>query len=79
MRQSADGISLYTDELREEISIPPHRGRTAELIELRDVFPNREWGKANLEICLAILSSARENRDVELHHQMPPSSPVSRQ
>ena len=86
MRQSADGIYLYTDEGPEEMSIPPYRGRAAEPIELRDaltenrdVFPNGEWGKANLEICLAILSSTRENRDVELHHQMPPSSPVSRQ
>jgi phthalate 4,5-cis-dihydrodiol dehydrogenase len=73
MRQSPDGLYLYTDEGREEISASPYRGRAAELIELRDalrenrdVFPNGEWGKANLEICLAILASARENRDIEL-------------
>jgi phthalate 4,5-cis-dihydrodiol dehydrogenase len=79
MRQSPDGIYLYTDEGREELAVPPYIGRAAELIELRDalaenrdVFPNGEWGKANLEICLAILTSARENRDIELRHQMLP-------
>jgi hypothetical protein len=36
------------------------------LAEDRDVFPNGEWGRANLEICLAILASARENRDILL-------------
>ena len=83
MRQSPDGLYLYTDEGREEIAIPPNPGRAAELIELRDalqekrdVFPNGEWGKANLEICLAILRSAREQRDIALAHQI---SPVSRQ
>jgi phthalate 4,5-cis-dihydrodiol dehydrogenase len=77
MRQSPDGIYLYTDEGREEIAVPPYLGRAAELIELRDalaeerdVFPNGEWGKANLEICLTILRSSREGRDIELRHQM---------
>ena len=77
MRQSPEGIYLYTDEGREEIPVPLYLGRAAELIELRDalaedrdVFPNGEWGKANLEICLGILASARENRDIALH---PPS------
>ncbi len=86
IRQSPNGLYLYTDEGREEISLPPYLGRAAELIELRDaiaegrdVFPNGEWGKANLEICLSILTSARENRDVELSHQAQPSSPVRRQ
>lgn len=73
MRQSPDGLYLYTDEGREEIPVPPYQGRAAEWIELRDalaegrdVFPNGEWGKVNLEICLAILASARENRDIEI-------------
>jgi len=77
MRQSPQGLYLYTDEGREEIPVPPYLGRAAELIELRDaiaegrdVFPNGEWGKANLEICRAILQSAREERDVELRHQI---------
>lgn len=80
MRQSAHGLYLYTDEGRQEIGVAPYLGRAAELIELRDaltenrdVFPNGEWGKANLEICLAILESARENHDVVLSHQRAPA------
>jgi len=73
MRQSPKGLYLYTDEGREEMAVPPYLGRAAELIELRDalnegrdVFPNGEWGKANLGLCLATLTSAREARDVDL-------------
>ena len=29
------------------------------------------WGMATLEVCLAMLDSARENRDIALHHQVP--------
>jgi phthalate 4,5-cis-dihydrodiol dehydrogenase len=28
------------------------------------------WGLATLEICLAMLESARENRDIALRHQV---------
>jgi len=31
-----------------------------------------EWGLATLEVCLAMLASAREAREVELHHQVAP-------
>ena len=79
IRQSPKGLLIYTDEGCEEIEVPPQRGRAAELIELRDaiaekrdVFPNGAWGKANLEICLAILRSAREGRDIALKHQVGP-------
>jgi phthalate 4,5-cis-dihydrodiol dehydrogenase len=86
MRQSPGGFYLYTDDGRQEIAAPPYRGRAAELMELRDaimenrdVFPNGEWGKANLEICLGMLSSAREGKDIALRHQVLPSSSVNRQ
>ena len=76
IRQSPQGLFFYTDEGREEISLPRYLGRAAELIELRDalsegrdVFPNGEWGKANLEICLAMLRSSRENKDIPLKFQ----------
>lgn len=76
IRQSPEGLFVYTDEGREEISLPRYLGRAAELIEMRDalredrdVFPNGEWGKANLEICLAMLRSSREKKDVPLKFQ----------
>ena len=73
VRQAPNGLFIYTDEGREEISLPSYQGRAAELIELRDalkegrdVFPNGHWGKANLEVCLGIIRSAREGKDVAL-------------
>ncbi len=76
IRQSPKGLFVYTDQGREERLLPPNQGRAAELIELRDalrenrdVFPNGEWGKANLEICLALDRSAREGKDVALNFQ----------
>jgi phthalate 4,5-cis-dihydrodiol dehydrogenase len=71
VRQSPKGLFVYTDEGCEEIVLPAYQGRAAELIELRDarrekrdVFPNGEWGKANLEICLGLLKSSREGTDI---------------
>ncbi len=76
IRQSPGGLFIYTHEGREEISLPPHQGRAAELIELRDalhenldVFPHGAWGKANLEVCLALHRSSREGKDVSLKFQ----------
>jgi phthalate 4,5-cis-dihydrodiol dehydrogenase len=73
IRQSPEGLLVYTEDGCEEIRVPPNPGRAAELIELRDalreerdVFPNGEWGRMNLEVCLAMLRSAREARDVIL-------------
>lgn len=66
LRQSPNGLFVYTGDGRSEEPVSPSPGRAAELIELRDalrqnrdVFPNGEWGRMNLEICLAILYSAR--------------------
>ena len=71
MRQSPQGLFVYTDAGREEIAAPPYQGRAAELIELRDalregrgVFPDGAWGKQTLAVCLAILRSSREGKDV---------------
>nr|TFG54991.1 MAG: hypothetical protein E4H34_01405 [Hyphomicrobiales bacterium] len=77
IRQSPNGLLVYSDEGCEEIFLPPYLGRAAELTELRDalhenrdVFPNGEWGKANLEICLALHRSRRERKDVPLSFQI---------
>jgi len=76
IRQSPDGIYVYTAEGRDEIQTPPYLGRAAELFELRDalaeardVHPNGAWGKATLEICLAIRDSSCSGRAVPLQHQ----------
>ena len=36
----------------------------------RPVIRDGRWGKATLEVCLAILQSSREKREVQLSHQV---------
>lgn len=73
MRQSPNGLFVYTDDGREEVPVEPYMGRAAELIELRDalkenrdVFPNGGWGRTNLQVCLGILESSRMGKDARL-------------
>lgn len=79
IRQSPQGLFIYTEDGRKEIPCAPDDGRAAELRELYDavaqnrpVFPDGRWGKATLEACLAMLQSSRERREVSLAHQVPP-------
>jgi phthalate 4,5-cis-dihydrodiol dehydrogenase len=77
MRQSADGIYVYGDE---KIEIPIGKalvGRQAEVLELyeavmhgRPVFHDGRWGEATLEVCLAILQSTAERREIQMLHQV---------
>ncbi len=76
IRQSPEGLFVYSASGCEEIACPPNPGRAAELMELRDaiaagrnVFPDGRWGKATLEACLAISESSRLRRDVPLRWQ----------
>lgn len=76
IRQSPQGLSVYTEEGVKEYPVTPYQGRAAELIELRDalredrpVFPDGRWGRATLETCLAIEASSREGREVTLTRQ----------
>ena len=79
MRQSPDGLIIYGEEGKKEITIPWGKtGREAEVDELyqsivnnRPVFHDGRWGEATLEVCLAILKSAQERREMVLSHQTP--------
>ena len=78
IRQSPDGIYVYSEDGREEIPCHQSHGRADELRELaeavaegRPVFPDGRWGKATLEVCLAILGCSRDGRTRRLHHQVP--------
>lgn len=78
MRQSPDGVYVYTDDGCEEVRCSPYLDRATELHEMsqavaqgRPVFPDARWGRATLEVILAILQSGRERRDVELAFQGP--------
>jgi phthalate 4,5-cis-dihydrodiol dehydrogenase len=79
MRASRDGVYVYDDEGRREISVfVPSTGKSMVVNELyqaafngRPVLHDGRWGKATLEVCLAILESARSRDEVLLAHQVP--------
>jgi phthalate 4,5-cis-dihydrodiol dehydrogenase len=77
IRQSANGLFIYGEEEQREILLPTgETGRDAVLSELYEAVVNGRqpahggrWGKANLEMCLAVLASAKERKEVFLAHQ----------
>jgi phthalate 4,5-cis-dihydrodiol dehydrogenase len=83
VRQSAHGIYVHSDEGKRDVAIEAGRQmgtsqRRAELEELYDavvggkpVWHDGRWGMATLEVCLAIMQSARERSEVRLQHQVP--------
>jgi phthalate 4,5-cis-dihydrodiol dehydrogenase len=83
LRQSRYGIYVHSDEGKQEIDIVAGRAmgvgqRRAELEELYDAVVNGKpvwhdgrWGMATLEVCLAIMESARQRKEIMLHHQVP--------
>ncbi|MBS3941012.1 MAG: Gfo/Idh/MocA family oxidoreductase [Actinobacteria bacterium] len=84
VRQSRDGLYLYTDGGRNSIDLQDSlRARAAELLELyrsirddRPVFHDGWWGAATLEACLALAESAATGGRVELAHQVPTPSEI---
>ena len=78
IRQSADGLIIYGPEEREEIPLATDEsGRDAVISELYEAVVNDhppahsgQWGKANLEVCLAVLESAENRKEVYLSHQV---------
>ncbi|HKT18775.1 MAG TPA: Gfo/Idh/MocA family oxidoreductase [Stellaceae bacterium] len=77
LRPTPKGVMIYDDEAaRLEPVPPPAPARGAVLDELCDaIFAAREpvhggaWGLATMEVCLAMLDSAREGREITLRHQ----------
>ena len=77
IRQSPEGLFIYTQEGCEEILCEQGQGREGELLELvsalsdsRSAFPDGKWGKATLEVCLAIMASSRDGKSRKLKHQV---------
>jgi phthalate 4,5-cis-dihydrodiol dehydrogenase len=81
LRQSLDGIFVYDASGVSEVLCPAWEGPLkVELEDFREaVTVNKpvphdgRWGKATLEVCLAILQSSRERREVNTAYQV--SSP----
>ena len=79
IRQTPDGLYIYGETEQREIPLSAgSRGREAEVEELynavvhnRPVFHDGRWGTATLEVCLAMLESAKERKEIFLSHQVP--------
>ena len=79
IRQTPGGLRVYGETEQREIHLPSgSRGREAEVEELYDavvngrpVFHGGRWGAATLEVCLAMLQSAKERKEISLSHQVP--------
>jgi len=76
IRQSQDGLFVYTESGCEEIPVKANAGRSAELLEFtralaegRTVFPDGVWGRGTLEVCLGILESSKSRKDIALTRQ----------
>ena len=86
LRQSPFGIFIHNDKGTEDVPLignaNPVSGRSAELEELynavvhdKPVQHSGPWGMATLEVCLAIMQSALERREIHLSHQVAASLP----
>ncbi|HEY4134558.1 MAG TPA: Gfo/Idh/MocA family oxidoreductase [Alphaproteobacteria bacterium] len=79
MRQSQDGIIVYGEEGPREVVLERSlRGRAAELSEMyggvmedRPIFHDGRWAMATLEVCQAILDSAKASREIRMMRQVP--------
>ena len=80
MRASADGLVIYDERGMREVALPRGvglPGRREVLDDMRAALRTGKrplhdgrWGKANVEVALALLRSARERREVTLEHQV---------
>jgi phthalate 4,5-cis-dihydrodiol dehydrogenase len=78
LRPLPNGVMVYGDKTRHLDEIPPPKIPRAEVVdELYDAamlgnppLHSGEWGLATLEICLAILESAKSGSEVELRWQI---------
>jgi phthalate 4,5-cis-dihydrodiol dehydrogenase len=83
VRQSTQGIYVHSDEGKQEFDVVAGREmgvaqRRAELEELYDsvvlgrpLWHDGRWGMATLEVCLAIMESAKQRKEIMLQHQVP--------
>jgi phthalate 4,5-cis-dihydrodiol dehydrogenase len=79
IRQSQQGLFIYDDEGVHDapISVPGVSYNNeidemyAAVTENRPVYHDGRWGMATLEVCLAIMESARKREEIFLTHQTP--------
>jgi len=81
IRQSPDGVYVYTERGREEVPITGPYIRAGEVQALvdavrenRPAFPDARWSRGTLEACVAIIESSRERKEILMQYQVP--SPI---
>jgi phthalate 4,5-cis-dihydrodiol dehydrogenase len=78
VRPTPKGVMIYGDESRDFLPLAKPAVPRAEVIDelCEAVFDGRaplhdgRWGRATLEVCLAMLRSACGEREVALEHQV---------
>ncbi|MDB5362819.1 MAG: 4,5-dihydroxyphthalate dehydrogenase [Rhodospirillales bacterium] len=78
LRPTADGVHVYADQTRRFDALPPPAVPRPEVIDelyraaVQNIPPDHSgaWGLSTLEVCLAILHSARAGREIPLTHQV---------
>lgn len=82
IRPTSKGVAIYADFERRFEPLATRQVPRMEVIDelwdavVNDIAPMHDgrWGLATMEVSFAILQSAREGRDVALHHQVPTPS-----
>jgi phthalate 4,5-cis-dihydrodiol dehydrogenase len=78
LRPTPQGVIVYGDDAKYVEELPPPKIPRAEVVDElyaaatsgAEPLHSGEWGLATLEICLAILESARSGREIELWEQV---------
>jgi phthalate 4,5-cis-dihydrodiol dehydrogenase len=78
IRQSPDGLFVYSNKGREEIRLANDRSPrdlvldefAAAITGTAPAIHDGRWGLANLEICLAAIESSKSGKAIELKHQV---------
>ena len=78
LRPFADGVRIYGDLEQSFEALPPPLVPRSEVIDelaaavFDDIAPlhSGEWSLATMEVCLALLQSAHEDREIEMRHQV---------
>jgi phthalate 4,5-cis-dihydrodiol dehydrogenase len=77
IRQSPDGLLVYSERGREEIALPADKSpRDLVIAEFAAAIAGKptthtgRWGLANLEVCTAAIESSRSGKEIELKYQI---------
>lgn len=78
LRLTPDGVMVYAADAWREVPVVPRLYAEIELETMYEAWVNDAplrshdgaWGKATTEVCLALLQSAKERRELRMEHQV---------